>query len=69
MQAWPLAGGSMAPGVAITELDASQNPIGQQGATYLARLLNIKRIKTQFLCKVTLDHCHITDAGGNSLVC
>ena len=55
-------------GVAVTEFNASQNPLGQQGAVYLARLLNVKRIPTQFLQSVFLDSCHITDAGGAVLV-
>ena len=55
-------------GVAISELNASQNPIGSQGAMYLARILNIKRVRNQFLCRVMLDQCHITDSGGQALV-
>jgi hypothetical protein len=55
-------------GVAVTNFNASQNPIGQQGAVYLARLLNVKRIPTQFLQVVCLDQCQITDAGGLALV-
>ena len=55
-------------GVAVTEFNASQNPLGQQGAVYLARLLNVKRIPTQFLHSIFLDSCHITDAGGAVLV-
>ena len=55
-------------GVAVTSFNASQNPIGQHGAVYLARLLNVKRIPTQFLRSVILDQCMITDSGGLALV-
>lgn len=66
MQAEPAE--EAATGVPISELNASQNPIGSQGAMYLARVLNIKRVRTQFLCRVILDQCHITDSGGQALV-
>jgi hypothetical protein len=57
-----------AAGVAVTEFNASQNAIGQQGALYLSRLLNGKKVPTQFLQAVYLDQCQITDAGGAMLV-
>ena len=56
------------PGFPIKEFNASQNPIAQRGAVYLARMLNAKRISTQFLQSIFLDQCQITDAGGACIV-
>ena len=55
-------------GVPVTEFNASQNAIGHQGAVYLARMLNAKRIAMQFLQAVYLDSCHIDDGGGALMV-
>jgi hypothetical protein len=49
-------------------LDISKNPIGTDGAAFLARMLDSTLIAVQFLEVLALDHCQIPDQGGRVLV-
>lgn len=63
-----LGAGGGAPGIPIRELDASVNPIANQGASYVAAVLDQKAVRTQFLTRLVLSSCGIADSGGVAIV-